>query len=193
VKLLNCEPFDLDFDLFPKRKVENSPIRTEGLHLTDIIRSIMDDSGMLKTVSGNSWKPAQLSMAGEVGFMWEELLSSALKDRLPSRIGEIELGGITMSPDGLGVEENSLFLFEYKAVWASSRRSPMDNWKWMSQIKGYCKGLGVTLVKMYILYLNGDWKGGGPEYKGYLVEFTPLEVEENWFMLVNHAKSKGWL
>lgn len=190
LKLTNVE---LGFDLFPKRAEGVDPVRTNGLHLTDIIRSVMEDSGMQKTASGASWMPKQLSMAAEVGFMWEDLLSGAMKERLPCRIGEIELDGITMSPDGIEMLDDELILSEFKAVWASNKRLPVDNWKWMSQVKGYCKGLDLLKVKMYILYINGDWKGSGPTYDGFLIEFTQLEIDENWNMLVNHAKHKGWL
>ena len=189
---MECERFELDLDLFP-RSIESQdlPERSKGLHLTDIIRSIMELSGMNKSIGGNSWGQKQLEVAGEIGFMWEEILSAALKSRLPNRIGEIEIDGIHMSPDGLDVED--WCLWEYKCVWSSSKRQPVDVWKWMSQCMGYSHGLGVTEVKMAILYLNGDWRGSGPEYRGYHIKYTPLEIQENWEMLVNHATRKGWL
>lgn len=71
-----CQEFELPFSLFPKRGVMfEDPIRTEGLHLTDIIKSLMDEAGMMKTVSGKGWDPDPLNLAAETGFMWEELLS----------------------------------------------------------------------------------------------------------------------
>jgi hypothetical protein len=193
---VKLDGIDLGFDLFPRRAEGVDPVRTEGVHLTDVIRSIMEESGMQKTVSGSFWRPDQLNMAGEVGFMWEDVLSTALKDRLPCRMGEVELDGITCSPDGLEIDpdvQDDPILSEYKVVWASSKRSPADNWKWMAQVKGYCKVLELTKVKMYILYLNGDWKGTGPQYKGFLIEFTQLEIDENWSMITNHARSKKWI
>jgi len=186
-----CEEFDLGIDLFPRRR--NDLIRSEGVHLTEIIRDIMETTGMSKTQSGGGWASKQLDMAAEVGFMWEELLSQVLKERLPCRLGEIKLDGISMSPDGVDIEDSDMFLCEYKCVWASSRHSPADNWKWMTQVKGYCKALGVARVKMFILYLNGGWDGKGPDWKGYVLTFTPLEIQENWSMIINHAKHKGWI
>jgi hypothetical protein len=165
---MECVRFELDLDLFPRRIVsleDGDSIRTPGLHLTDIIKDIMLESGMSQSVSGASWGENQLWMAGEIGFMWEEILSSALKSRLPNRIGEMFLEGVYMSPDGIDVEE----------------------------CKGYCYGVGVEQVKMAILYLNGDWKGSGPEYRGYHIRFTPLEIQENWEMILGHARRKGWL
>jgi hypothetical protein len=46
---------------------------------------------------------------------------------------------------------------------------------------------------MAILYLNGDWKGGGPEYKGFKLTYTEREIEECWNMIVLHARKKGWI
>lgn len=187
-----CQEFELPFSLFPKRGVMfEDPIRTEGLHLTDIIKSLMDEAGMMKTVSGKGWDPDPLNLAAETGFMWEELLSMTLKARLPDRIGEIVVDGITMSPDGFDVEE--WMLWEYKAVWSSCKRSPVDNYKWICQVQGYLKGVGATTVKMAILYLNGDWKGGGPQYRGYKITFTQREIDETWQMITGHARKKGWI
>lgn len=187
------ESFDLPFDLFPRRGiVYEDPIRSQGLHLTDIIRSMMTDAGMLKSTSnGGGWEETPLNLAGEVGFMWEELLSYTLKCRLPDRIGEVTLDGITMSPDGLDVE--AWELWEYKVVWSSSAKSPIDNFKWMCQVQGYCKGLGTTVVKMAILYLNGNWRPPQPQYKGYKITFTQREIDETWQAITNHAKMKGWI
>lgn len=194
MNIVELKEVEVGFDLFPRRKEEDDPVRSKGLHLTDIIHSIMVDSGMSVTTSGNGWAPDQLNMAAEVGFMWEEILSNVLKDRLPCRIGEIQLDGISMSPDGLEMgEDGEMVLSEYKAKWASSKHSPADNFKWMSQIMGYCKGLGITKVRMYILYLNGDWKPPQPQFKSYQIEFTQLEVDENWEMILNHARVKKWV
>jgi len=189
---MECKEFELELDLhFPKNPTPTDLNRSPGLHVTDIIKDIMDQSGMLSSIGGNSWGPNQLWLAGEVGFMWEEIFSSALKARLPNRIGEIEVDGVIMSPDGLDVEPWELW--EYKAVWSSSKRKPVDIWKWMTQVKAYCKGLGTLKVKMAILYLMGDWKGAGPEYRGFEISFTPLEIQENWEMIIGHAERKGWL
>lgn len=185
---MECSPFDLDLGDFPRSP---QPPRTEGVHLTDVIKDIMEKSNMSRSIGGNSWGNQQLWMAGEVGFLWEEMLSNTLKGRLPNRIGELVVDGIAMSPDGLMVEEWALW--EFKAVWSSSKRQPVEIWKWMAQCMGYCHGLGVTEVKMAILYLMGDWKGTGPEFRGYHIKFTEMEIRENWEMISGHARRMGWI
>lgn len=193
MQIVELKELELPYDFFPKRREGADPIRTQGVHLTDIIRDIMESSGMSKTISGASWGRDQLNMAAEIGFLWEDVLEMALKERLPCRIGEIEVDGITMSPDGIEEYEGEAILSEYKLVWSSSNRNPADNWKWMAQTKGYCYGLGLRRVRMYNLYLNGDWRGTGPKPKGFLIDFTDLEIQENWEMIVGHARRKGWI
>lgn len=194
MKLLELKEMELSIDMFPRRKDGEDPVRSKGVHLTDIIKDLMEVSGISKTVSGTMWGNDELELAAQTGFIWEDFLSMVLKDRLPCRIGEVELDGIIMSPDGIEFDNNEeVVLSEYKLVWSSSRRPPTDNWKWMSQIKGYCKGLNLVKVNMYILYLNGDWKPPMPQYKGFQIEFTPLEIQENWEMLLNHARRKRWI
>ena len=194
VKILELKEDEfLLFNVFPRRPEGQDPVRTKGVHLTDVIRDLMETAQMMKTASGSTWVQSDLELAGEIGFMWEEVLSEALKERLPCRIGEMGLDGITMSPDGVEMEEDEPILSEYKVVWASSRRSPVDNFKWMCQVKGYCKALGMTKVRMYILYINGDWKPPKPQYKRFLVTFTQLELDETWEMLLAHARGKEWI
>lgn len=194
MKLVELSEMELSVDMFPRRKDGEDPVRSEGIHLTDIIRDLMETSGMSKTVSGTMWGNDELELAAQAGFLWEDLLSLAMKDRLPCRIGEIQLDGISMSPDGIEIDDNGeVVLSEYKLVWSSSRRPPTDNFKWMSQIKGYCRGLELTKVHMRIFYLNGDWKPPMPQYKGFRIEFTPLEIQENWELLTRHAHRRGWI
>lgn len=193
MKVVELKELPVDFSLFPKRIEGEDPVRTQGLHLTDIIRDIMEEAGLSKTASGSMWVEEKLNMAAEVGFMWEDVLSVAMKDRLPCRMGELVVDGVYMSPDGIEVDSEGPLLSEYKCVWSSSKRDPTDNYKWMCQVKGYCHGLGVRSVKMYILYLNGDWKGGGPEFRCFRIDFTDLEILENWEMITRHAKRKGWI
>lgn len=128
----------------------------------------------------------------EVGFMWETLLSKTLAEHCSARPGEIELDGVVGSPDGY--DQDTGVLDEYKATWKSIKNAhPKDIWKWLVQVKGYCKMLGTTIVRFHVFYVMGDYRGSGPLYRSYLFSFTQREVDENWDMLINHAKSKGWL
>lgn len=177
--------FDLNLDLTFPRGI--SPERTAGVHLTQIIRSIHEET----TEPKEGWDSRSLWLSGEIGFMWEEILSYALKSRLPNRIGEVEKDGIIMSPDGIDLDMWELW--EYKATWKSSKNQPYDNWKWMVQVKAYALALEVCVVKMAVLYVMGDYRGSGPQYIGYRLEFTEYELRENWDLLKSHARRKGWI
>lgn len=178
--------------LIPRRQ-EDLP-RSPGLHLGQIINSLANEGGVDNYGYGNgpsNGSPFRPNLRMECGFLWEDILTMALKARLPQRIGEIVVDGIAMSPDG--VDDSVWELWEYKATWVSSNRNPADNWRWMTQIMGYMWGLQMTVCNMWILYVNGDYKGSGPVDKQYRLEFTCRELEENWVMITNHARLKGWI
>ena len=159
------------------------PPRSPGLHVTKIIKAMEEEVFHKKYAN---WENAMY-----IGFIWEELLSLAFREYLGKRPDELELDGIAGSPDGIDFE--NWILEEYKCTWRSAKTPPWEIWKYMTQVKAYCKMLDTRVVKMRILYLNGYYDGKGPVYKCYLISFTQLEIEENWIMLVNYARSKGWL
>ena len=164
---------------------KNGPPRSGGLHLTDITRD------MYLTILHGRDNSTDNNLWAEPGYLWEELLEWAYAKRNPHRIGEITLDGITGSPDGMDWE--NWVLYEDKFTWRSTKKEPMDDERWMMQVKGYCKMLGTCKVKMRVFYCMGDYRGSGPQYKVYELYFTQREVDEHWEGIVNHAKWKGWL
>ena len=172
--------------------VERSP----GLHLSDVIREIGQELGMVPKDGENSgW---DLPLAGEVGFLWEDVLGSVLGYRAGTRPGEVVVDGIAGSPDGIEWESTGKpILAEYKATWKSVRNGdPSDNWKWMVQVKGYCYmiskayNLHCNRVRFRVLHINGDYKPPSPKYREWLLTFTKRELQENWDMILNHANRK---
>ncbi len=161
----------------------------DRLHLTDIISDLERE---VFPVTSDKQRLKNRHFA-EVGFLFEDILSQAFRDKLGKRIGEIEYQGIIGTPDGIDFE--GWLLEEYKCTWRSSKTQPHNMWRWLVQIKGYLKMLQfeMTQCKMRILYLNGNYKGSGPEYKEYMLSFIQEEIDNNWDMLQAHAKRKGWL
>jgi len=161
--------------------------RPPGLHVSDIYSDID------RTLNGT---PEHWENAAEPGFIWEDVFSKAWSDKAVKR-GLIfrpepeQVDGVWVSPDGVNIEEPALE--ELKFTWRSSSRSPEDNWKWMTQIKAYLYCLGLTGVHLRVFYINGDYKDRRPKYQPYRLTFEADELLENWAMLINHAKSKGWL
>ncbi len=127
----------------------------------------------------------------EKGYLWETVLSMALSTHVGTRIGEIKLDGIAMSPDcvdfGEG-PESATVLEEYKCTAVSSSMSPADNWKWMMQVKGYCKALGATKCVFRILHHMDIMYKPDECYKVWELVFTQAELDENWQAVLNHAR-----
>ncbi len=127
----------------------------------------------------------------EKGYLWERALSIALRHNPSHRIGEIKRDGIIMSPDyvdfGDGPECETV-VEEYKCTALSSSKSPTENWKWMMQVKGYCKAVGATKCIFRVLHhMDIMWKPGEC-YKVWELVFTQAELDENWEAVLNHAK-----
>jgi len=130
-----------------------------------------------------------MGLAADIGFMWEDAFSHAFggRDKMVTRLGEIEVDGVIGSPDGVGPFEDDptdIAVYENKATWKSSRTLPESNWLWMEQIKSYCYMLGLKKVVMPIVYLVGDWRGSGPVYREARFVFTQGELEGNWLMVL---------
>ena len=160
---------------------------TNRVHVSDIYNDIEKTLFPRKT-TGDLSNP----LWAEGGFLFEIALSKALGDKLGARPGEVELDNLVGSPDRY--DPDTGILYEYKCSWKSSKTHPSERWTWMTQLKAYCKLLGTCTAELHVLYLNGDYREHfGPKYRVFLFCFTEREIEENFEMLKNHAKSKGWM
>jgi hypothetical protein len=122
-------------------------------------------------------------MQFEKGWLWEEALSLAFGLKSPVRVGEVELDGIVGSPDGIRHDGDEWVVEEYKCTAASSSKSPADMWRWMMQVKGYCKMVGAAKCVFRVLHLEFV-----PVYKVWELVFTQRELDENWEAIVNQAR-----
>ncbi len=181
----------------------NNP-RSEGLHLTDVIRDLQKVAG-IEPVAPAKWNRASTMGAG---FIWEEVLaqhwedmfSQALAKLLARKLnwyspGELHLDGITGTPDGLDVADKGyLILQEAKFTWKSIKSTPADIWAWMVQTKSYLHMLNHLHVSQpqavifHVYHCMGDYRGSGPIYRPWQITFQPHELEENWEMICNHAE-----
>lgn len=175
-------------------------IGKDVIHLTDVIKYIqyLMGTGYKK---GGTWQASQ-ALTRDVGFLWERTLEMTYADRMAERIGEVTKDNIIGSPDGVGFDKtiyniagdliwqgtDELTLEEYKATWKSCKNSPTDNWYYMTQIKSYLKMVKLNTCVMHIVYLMGNYKGSGPQYRICRVEFTQAEIDENWRMILDHAR-----
>lgn len=132
------------------------------------------------------------------GFMWERIWDRAHQDAinrgLVIRPGEFERDGIVGSPDALDLDHTRLV--ELKCRWQSSRKFDhleKNYWYELLQIKSYLAMIGWTEAELTIFYVCGDWRPPIPKVRSALLEFTELEIEESWAMVVGHARRKGWV
>lgn len=156
--------------------------RSPGLHLSSVIKDLNRTLGRSK--DGCEWEK---QTTWTVGLLWEEVLSAALADALAPRCGELLVDGIIMTPDGFDPE--LWRLAEYKLTWTSSRKDIVDRWDWLTQIKAYCRALDTFECMLHVLHVMGDYRGSGPQYRNYLLTFKQHELEENWIMIRNHART----
>ncbi len=125
----------------------------------------------------------------EKGYLWEAALSQAFAEKAAYRPGEITLDGVIVSPDGVSYGDGGwLVVEEYKCTACSSAHPITDNWKWMMQVKGYCKAVRAFKCIFRILYHVDILRHPETAYGVFLLTFTQGELDENWEAVVNHAK-----
>lgn len=181
--------------------------RSPGLHLSQIYDDLADTIKPRKPMSDA--RDIQSYRAG--GFIWERVLetsfSTAFGDSLIDadtvRPGEVYRDGIWASPDLLHLP--TFTVVDTKFTWRSSRRlevpegvglaTALNNhfWTWTVQLKGYCQMLNTTLARLLVFFVNGNYADSGPQLRQFDLTFTNRELDENWSMLLNHARKRGWL
>lgn len=179
---------------------DQSGTRTTGpgaVHLSDLIKILMRSLQPVRFGTG----PFVMNDRVEIGILFEGMLEEALVRKYATvRPAEIILDGVFMSPDG--VNPNELAVEEYKSTYMSCSKGLVDEYgaplakfiHWFFQMMGYCKGLDVLRAILRVLYLAGDYSRPiGPRFQSYLIEFTQVEVDENWQMLLNVGREAGLL
>jgi hypothetical protein len=131
-----------------------------------------------------------------MGLAFEDWLGPQLDINYHS-IGELALNGIIGTPDGLSFDPITGVptLHELKLTWKSSRsdrETPSQRlareFMWLSQCKAYCMqascpDLLVTNAHLHVYWVNGNYKGSGPEYRRYSLDFSPQELAANWRLI----------
>jgi hypothetical protein len=184
---------------------ESSTERTRGvLHLSEIYKSLMVRL-QPKRFGGN--KPFDTRKV-ETGLIFENVLEQGLREKFATqRVGEIVSDeGVWMTPDGVNPTEACGE--EYKCTWMSSRlhegTTPYTDeygmptpkfLHWFFQMKGYAKWLQTDTFLLRVLHINGDYErlpgiGYQPTFMTHRIRFSEQEIEDNWTMLMNHARDE---
>lgn len=168
--------------------------RSPGCHLSDVLSGMGEELFKIPGKKDGEVVNADTLMQFEKGFLWEETLSLAMKERLATRPGEILCDGIACSPDGVGVDgDGELVVEEYKATTMSSNKTPDQLWKWKWQAGAYCHVVGATRAIFRVLYLCGDYRTFIPTYRVYRLDFSEGELQDMWEAVVGFARRKGWV
>jgi hypothetical protein len=126
---------------------------------------------------------------------------------LPVRNGDVLChcgAGIAYSPDWLFTESDPMVLGEFKFSWYSNKEFPEDPKfdKWVCQCQCYLIHLKLTTVWVFPFWVNGSYPRGGkgvwapptPDFtRGYELEFTVKELQNNWNAMLRHAWKKELL
>jgi hypothetical protein len=171
------------------------PDRSTGtLHLSQIYRELDDAINPKKEMGERDLRVYRL-----FGLQFERVMADAYQLRDPERFrasGEVEFEGVVGSPDLLDIATDTVI--DFKLKWKSMKRLAnleRDFFADVCQNKAYCRMLGEGWRKGLLVmgFVNGDYKESGPRVVEVSMEHTEQELEENWTLIKNHARSRGWL
>lgn len=181
--------------------------RSEGIHVSSIIRCIATETGILKP----EWAE-ELSLSDtrsitdpvavlriSIGLAWEEFYISRIleKEGIVDHPGEMECDGIYLTHDAESLSViitdkkkiHAVVIHEIKATYKSVKtvRDLRDQWMWMAQVKAYCKAAGTRFAQMHVLFLCGDYTYPiKPMLCRWSIEFTQAELDSNWELLTDY-------
>jgi hypothetical protein len=202
--ILRHTQIEVDSHLYSDDNQQRSP----GLHLSQVLDRI--ESVMIGEKNRSGLGIDVLQACRLFGFGWEGMITRYLNERLHRfeqtviRPGEVELDGIAMTPDGVIADYSGnpeeFALEEWKATWRSPGKGVDVDQKfarWWWQIKAYCHALQLRRANLRVFFICGRYDARPfvplPFIEFWEVEFSELELEENWAMVLNTAKSEGWL
>jgi hypothetical protein len=193
-------------------KLERDPTRTGGIHQSSIIKAIALRSGILDSRYAEEEDFAEMSnpLLVMLGLAWEDWASKHLHPDVTYHPGEVECDGIKQSVDGWSETEPDTYtrvwlepcpedwmsvkVNEFKSTHKSCKG--LDNpeigfrdqkfWMWIAQMMGYCHTFQTRWATLHVLFVRGDYKAFGPQYRVFEFEFTEEEIEDNWNMILAH-------
>lgn len=171
--------------------------RSAGLHLSTVYADI--EAQWLKREPLEE-KDRAAYMSG--GFLWEHAFSRAFGQAISGldigRPPELYLDGIIGSPDL--IDYRQWRVLDTKFTWKSARKlDHMERyfWPWLCQMKSYLKMMQTMgtcdTAELYIFFVNGDYAPPIPSARHLVLEFDQQEIDENWQLVIRHARGRGWL
>jgi len=177
----------------------SSASRTSGVHISGITHAMAIHFGYLKE-RPMSELIRQAFMGLGTAIEWA--LAYAYSRRHPGEYihqpGEMIKDGILAHIDLIRTPDpRGLIVDDVKMRWCSSHKPLTDPsfWEAWTRLKGYCHYVGSHIGRLHVVYPNGEGFGKrpdgspkqfGPVYRIWEWEWTELEIEQNWAMLLNH-------
>lgn len=171
-------------------------VRGEGLHISTVYNDLYQHLEPKRFPKGGTPNPVSMAM----GTAWEKHLEYLLAKNgvSASRPKEFRTEeGIYFSPD-LILFNGHARVGEIKLTSMSARDLPTEPTtvlpgkvnKWLTQMMAYALKLGVGHARLYGLFLHEPYN---PQLRAFDIEFTDRELQENWSMLMNHARARKML
>lgn len=187
-------------------KATEGYIRAVGVHASDLygayFKAVQPERYDKRDKHG---KELPMSWARvELGTVFETIAAIILAERLlGSRPDEMKVRAklpsgrrktIYFSPDHLfDDDDGTLVLGEFKCTWMSTKDAPHHKKfdKYRAQMMLYCYWLGITKARLYVFFVNGDWKTFEPDLRAWEFEFTKDDLQRNYNRIMTYAEKKG--
>lgn len=186
-------------------------VRTPGLHMSEIYNSLFSDLEPARFKKDGKFNQAMM----EIGLTFEEALAERILGARPGEFASTPEGvivpigtpnSIIFSADHFFYDEDHAFVSngvafggEFKATKMSISKG-IDHKKfdkWYVQMKAYGKPLQMRYWRLMVLFVLGDWSWkpphGDTELRAWDIEFTQKELNDNWAVLMRHARKKGMI
>jgi hypothetical protein len=185
-----------------------SPLRSAGLHMSEIYNDYYQRADP-KRFKGGKLDMVRMAAGTVLESVFEQALAIGMAGERPGEFVTDE--GIFYSPDIIAFEGKIVVLGEIKVTWMSATDVPISptqakktgltsTWdgkgpatfgkkfnKYFTQMKCYCYHLQTPYARLYIYFVNGDWKPPVPVFLAWDFEFSMMELKEEWAMMRNHA------
>lgn len=184
--------------------------RSTGLHMSTIYNDLYQDLEPKRFIRGSEPAPALLA----VGLALEQytermLLAEGISAHRPTEFYTPDEYEIAFSPDLL-IYNGIVMGGEIKATFMSSRDwpdveegdaacLPAKADKYVTQTKAYGHNLEISVWMLYVWFLKGKWEKHVSDevvladFRAFRLEYTAREMQEEYQMLIHHAKHKGML
>lgn len=202
MKLIEVKEIQLSWSDVPKlhrHEWQDVHRSTDKIHVSQIINHIVLEQKLYSDDDRQDDMPLRVL----IGMGWETMAAQLYPD-LNWQPGEFEADGIVGSPDGIGLDDDELTLYEFKCTAKSLRvkgaladqhKDIRAEWMWMTQVKSYLELLSrhyhekIRRIQMHVCWLRGAYEYPLVErYFKYTLEAEDAEIERNWAMMVEHKE-----